>query len=194
MPDAPPDEAVSPETAASPEPSPGTEPEPEVPATAAGPATAAFRVMDVLSVSVDLPTQYPTVHLQEAEPPMRDLIFPIGLPEGVALAHALRQVTTPRPLTHELFTAALRQLGADVVAVRLVGRRGGTYLAELVLSGPRGTVELPCRPSDGINLALRQPVTAPVLADERLLEGPGDVVPVDGGGPGTVDGLPTDVS
>lgn len=148
-------------------------------AGAAGPpeGQSQFRVMDVLSVAIDLPAQHPVVHLQEAEPPLRDLTFPIGLPEGVALAHALRRVSTPRPLTHELFMTALQRLGADVVAVRLVGRTRGTYLAELVLAGPRGTETVPCRPSDGINLALRQPVRAPVLADERLLAGPGDVEP-----------------
>ncbi len=198
MPDAPPDEAVSPEA---PPPRPDVPPPLDVPppqldvppprpdghSPTAGPRRATFRVMDVLSVSVDLPAQYPTVHLQEAEPPLRDLTFPIGLPEGVALAQALRRVATPRPLTHELFTTALQQLGADIATVRLVGRRGGTYLAELVLSGPRGTVTLPCRPSDGIILALRQPVAAPVVADERLLEGPGDVTPPDEGGLGVVD-------
>lgn len=173
MPEAPPDEAVSPEAA--PVPPSATE------ASADGPHAPLprFRVMDVLSVALDLPGQYPTVHLQEAEPPLRDLVFPIGLPEGTALAHALRKVATPRPLTHELFTSALEQLGADVAAVRLIGRRRGTYLAELVLSGPRGTLTLPCRPSDGLTLALRRTVPSPVLADERLLEGGGDVEPGD---------------
>ncbi|MHB1584150.1 MAG: bifunctional nuclease family protein [Acidimicrobiales bacterium] len=170
MPEAPPDEAVSPEAA----PVPPTADAPVPP-----PAGPRFRVMDVLSVALELPGQYPTVHLQEAEPPLRDLVFPIGLPEGTALAHALRRVATPRPLTHELFISALQQLGADVATVRLIGRRAGTYLAELVLSGPRGTLTLPCRPSDGLTLALRQTVPAPVLADERLLEQGGDVEPAD---------------
>jgi bifunctional DNase/RNase len=34
-----------------------------------------------------------------------------------------------------------------------------------------------CRPSDGIVLALRMPVPAPILVDERLLDEVGDVVP-----------------
>jgi bifunctional DNase/RNase len=34
-----------------------------------------------------------------------------------------------------------------------------------------------CRPSDGLVLALRMPVPAPILVDERLLEGSGDVAP-----------------
>lgn len=178
MPEAPSDEAVSPEAAPAQPAAPAVPPSAAaVPTVGRHPPGARFRVMDVLSVALDLPGQYPTVHLQEAEPPLRDLVFSIGLPEGTALAHALRKVATPRPLTHELFTSALEQLGADVAAVRLIGRHGGTYLAELVLSGPRGTLTLPCRPSDGLTLALRRTVPSPVLADERLLEGGGDVEP-----------------
>jgi len=136
-----------------------------------------FRVMDVLSVAVDLPDQYPVVSLQEAEPPLRELSFRIGMPEGVALGYALRGLATPRPLTHDLFSTVLQRLGADVVAVRLTGRQGATYSAELDLMSMRGREVVPCRPSDGIILALRQPVAAPILADQRLLDRTGDVAP-----------------
>lgn len=139
--------------------------------------TPSFRVMDVVRVSVELPDQYPVVVLQEAEGSMRELAFRVGMPEGVALANALRRVASPRPQTHELLVIALQRLGADVVAVRLVGRSGTIYLAELDLMAARGREVISCRPSDGLVLALRQPTPAPVLADERLLSGEGDVVP-----------------
>ncbi|HUA95923.1 MAG TPA: bifunctional nuclease domain-containing protein, partial [Acidimicrobiales bacterium] len=93
------------------------------------------------------------------------------------LANALRRVESPRPQTHELLATTLRRLGVDVVAVRLVGRTGATYLAELDLMGARGREVISCRPSDGLVLAVRQPARAPVLADERLLDGEGDVAP-----------------
>jgi bifunctional DNase/RNase len=136
-----------------------------------------FRVMDVMSVTVELPDQYPLVTLQEAEPPLRELSFRVGLPEGVALAYALRGVSTPRPLTHELFTTVLQRLRADLVAVRLVSRQGSTYSAEMDVMTAQGREVVPCRPSDGIVLAARQVVSAPILADERLLVGTDDVMP-----------------
>jgi bifunctional DNase/RNase len=136
-----------------------------------------FRVMDVMSVTVELPDQYPLVTLQEAEPPLRELSFRVGLPEGVALAYALRGVSTPRPLTHELFTTVLQRLRADLIAVRLVSRQGSTYGAEMDVMTAQGREVVPCRPSDGIVLAARQVVSAPILADERLLVGTGDVTP-----------------
>ena len=150
---------------------------------------AAFRVMDVDDVALDLPAQFPLVTLVEAEPPRRELVFPVGLTEGTAMAQALRRLTGARPMTHELFAHVLQRANIDVIAVRLVGREDGTLLAELDLMTPRGRERLDCRPSDGIVLALRMPVPAVVLVDERLLEDPGDVPraePVDPvGGPGS---------
>lgn len=134
-----------------------------------------FRIMAVESVQVELPDQYPLLALVETEGAGRRLAFRIGLAEGAALAHALHGTMAPRPLTHDLFADVLGRLAVDVVAVRLVGRFGATYLAELELMGPRGREVVACRPSDGIVLALRQRTPAPVLADERLLSTVGDV-------------------
>ena len=141
------------------------------------PSPPAFRVMDVDAVSLELPSQFPTVTLLESEPPFRTLVFPIGLTEGTALALALHKMESPRPLTHELFIQVLLQVRIDVIAVRLTGRDQGNYLAELDLMAPNGRERISCRPSDGLVLALRMPVPAPILVDERLLESSTDVVP-----------------
>jgi uncharacterized protein len=171
---------VRPETDLQPEIVTGPEPAP-VPAPPPAPAPApapAFRVMDVEDVSLELPSQYPAVTLVESEPPMRALVFPVGLPEGTAMAQALRRMSSRRPMTHELFMQVLQRVRIDVIAVRLVGRDEGNLLAELDLMTPDGRERVDCRPSDGLVLALRMPVPAPILADERLLEEAGDVIPM----------------
>jgi bifunctional DNase/RNase len=71
----------------------------------------------------------------------------------------------------------LQRTHIDVIAVRLTGRDQGNYLAELDLMAPAGRERVACRPSDALVLALRMPVSAPILVDERLLEETGDVVP-----------------
>jgi uncharacterized protein len=155
---------------------------PPAPAPAPAPAPT-FRVMDVDDVSLDLPSQYPSVTLVESEPPMRALVFPVGLPEGTAMAQALRRMESRRPMTHELFMQVLQLVRIDVIAVRLVGRDEGNLLAELDLMTTDGRARVDCRPSDGLVLALRMPVPAPILVDERLLEEAGDVVPIRDGTP-----------
>ena len=168
-----------------------TAPDPAQPDPASGvlPVMPVFRVMHVDDVSLDLPSQFPAVTLVEAEPPIRELVFPVGLPEGTAMAQALRRMEGRRPMTHELFSQVLQRARIDVIAVRLVGREEGNVVAELDLMTPAGRERVDCRPSDGIVLALRTPVPAPVLVDERLLEDLGDVEPVaDPGAPGS-DGM-----
>ncbi len=152
-------------------------------------AVPAFRVMDVEDVSVELPSQFPSVTLGESEPPMRQIVFPVGLPEGAALAQALRRMRGRRPMTHELFMDVLQRAHVEVVAVRLTGRDEGNLLAELDLMTPSWRERVDCRPSDGLVLALRMPVPAPILVDERLLEDGGDVVPyADPSTPPSVEG------
>ncbi len=148
------------------------------PAVAPVPPFATFRVMDVEEVSLDLPSQFPSVTLVESEPPQRTLVFPVGLPEGTAIALALRRMEGRRPTTHELFMQVLQRARIDVIALRMIGREEGTLLAELDLMAPGGRERVDCRPSDGIVLALRMPVPAPILVDERLLESHGDLDPI----------------
>jgi uncharacterized protein len=154
------------------------------PGPSAVPVVPVFRVMDVDDVSLDLPSQFPAVTLVETEPPFRELVFPVGLPEGTAMAQAQRRMEGRRPMTHELFIRVLQRARIDVIAVRLIGREEGTLLAELDLMTPTGRERIDCRPSDGLVLTLRMPVPAPILVDERLLEDLGDVAPLaEPGGP-----------
>jgi bifunctional DNase/RNase len=138
----------------------------------------------VSSVSVELPSQHPIVVLRESEAPRRQLSFAIGLQDAVVLSHAMRRIPTPRPLTHELLSGILQGFDIDVVAVRLVGRQGAIYFAELDLRGRNGRLVQSCRPSDGLTVALLQPVPVPILIDRRLFDVDGDVAPP---GPGPVE-------
>ena len=169
---------AAPEAAAAAEATGPATPDPEPAAEPVTPIGPSFRVMAVEDVSLDLPAQFPSVTLVETEPPMRALVFPVGLPEGTAMAQALRRIPGRRPMTHELFMQVLQRAHIDVVAVRLTGREEGNLLAELDLMTPSGREMIDCRPSDGLVLALRMPVPAPVLVDERLLEDGGDVAPL----------------
>ncbi len=136
-----------------------------------------FRMAIVADVSVALPSQFPIVVLRETEAPRRQLSFAVGMQDGVGLSHALRRIPTPRPLTHELVTDVLSGFDIDVVAIRLVGRQGKTYFAELDLRGRTGRNVHSCRPTDALAIALRQAVPVPILIDSRLFEESGDVAP-----------------
>jgi len=130
----------------------------------------AWRVVTVVDVHLELPAVHPEVVLQQSEPPWRQLSIPVGFAEGRAIAYAWRSVPTPRPLTHELLADVLDRHGIDVGALRITGRSGTTYLAELDTSGPRGRQTVSCRPSDGLALVLRRRMATPVLVAEDLFD------------------------
>jgi bifunctional DNase/RNase len=134
----------------------------------------------VSSVTVDLPNQHPAVCLREMETPRRQLTFSVGLQDGIALSHAMRRIPPPRPLTHELMSGVLQRFDIDLVAVRIVGRVGSVHFAELDLRGTSGRSVHSCRPTDGIILALHQPVPVPLLVDARLLQSTDDLHPPGG--------------
>lgn len=148
---------------------------PLVPGTSDG--SPEFRMVIVSSVTLDLPSQHPTVTLRELELPGRSLTFSVGLHDGTVLSHALRRIPTPRPLVHELLGSVIQGFDIDLVAVRLVGRQGALYFAELDLQGRTGRRVYSCRPSDGLTLAISQPISVPILVDARLLSSDADLLP-----------------
>ncbi len=129
-------------------------------------------LMRFIEVSLVLPATHPVLVLEE-EDGGRQLRIPIGTPEGVAIAYAARQLTTARPLTHELTIDILEAYNLTVETVRITAVRGSAYDAEIVLSGPSGMQTLACRPSDGVALALRQSLIAPIVAAPDVLDAAG---------------------
>ncbi len=123
-----------------------------------------------VDVVMALPSTNPTVLLEEVSPPCRVLRIPIGLQEGAAIAYASRGIPTAKPLTHELFVSVLESFGLTVDFVRITSVHKSSFSGELVLSGPRGSRTLACRPSDGIALALRQRLGAPIMVAPDVLD------------------------
>lgn len=136
----------------------------------ATPAPEVYLPVGYVDLAVALPSTNPVVLLQEQDPPGRLLRIPVGLPEGVAISYAAQSLETPKPLTHELMTTLFEAFGLAIEVVRITAVRGAAFSGELVVSGPSGTRTLPCRPSDGIALALRQRLFVPVVAAARVLE------------------------
>lgn len=128
-----------------------------------------FLVLTFGSVTFTLPDSYPTVNLTEEEEPWRPLTIPVALPEAISIAQAVDGTFSPRPNTHDLFANFLREIKADVIATRILREENGIYFAEIDVMTPKGRIQMPCRPSDGIALALRQAVPAPIMCTEEVL-------------------------
>jgi bifunctional DNase/RNase len=110
--------------------------------------------MVVESVRVHMLSSRHVVILKETE---RDRYLPIwiGPWEASAIAMKLQGLSADRPLTHDLFAAALEGLGARVDRVIISSLAEETFHARLLLEHDGRTVEVDARPSDSLALAVR---------------------------------------
>jgi bifunctional DNase/RNase len=130
-----------------------------------------MRLMDVVGVRVEMPSNQPIVLLREVDGE-RYLPIWIGATEATAIAFAQQGVVPARPLTHDLLRDVIGGLGHQLAEVRITELTDGVFFAVLVFDGG---VEVSARPSDAIALALR--TGTPIHADETVLTEAGIAVP-----------------
>ena len=123
--------------------------------------------MTIYGVSFDLVGKQPIVLLKTAEG-AKFLPIWIGHPEAAAILMKLQGASTPRPLTHDLFTDMLGQLDAQVVRITVTELRDNTFYATITVSQNGSEIEVDSRPSDAIALAVR--AEAPIFAADRVIE------------------------
>src|SRR5918999_834524 len=106
----------------------------------------------------------------------RDRYLPIwiGPWEANAIAMRLQGVTPERPLTHDLFSRTLDELGVSISRIIVSDLSEDTFRARLILEAAGESKEIDARPSDAIALAVRAGV--PIFATDAVLDRAG-VVP-----------------
>ncbi len=87
--------------------------------------------------------------------------------EATAIALPLQGVKSPRPLTADLVISVAEHLGAEIVMATIEEIKNETFYASLVLSKGQETINIDCRPSDAIAVALRK--EAPIYVDEKVM-------------------------
>ena len=130
-----------------------------------------MRMMTVVGVRVELPSNQPVVLLKETEG-SRYLPIWIGTVEAAAIAYQQQDVQLSRPLTHDLMRDVLDALDTTLTAVEITELRDTVYLAGLVLDG---RTRVSSRSSDAIALALR--TEAPIGCADAVLDEAGVVLP-----------------
>jgi bifunctional DNase/RNase len=122
--------------------------------------------LEVYSVLYSLLSRHRVVLLKEAH---GDRFLPIwiGQHESEAIAMHLQGASAPRPLTHDLLTSAIGQLGGRLDYVLVNDLANGTFFARLAITHAGGLTLIDSRPSDAIALAVR--ANAPIYAEPEVL-------------------------
>jgi uncharacterized protein len=131
------------------------------------PSEQAMQEMQIYGVSFDLVGKQPIVLLKTAEG-NKFLPIWIGHPEAAAILMKLQSATTPRPMTHDLVTDMLEQLGAQVTRITVTELRENTFYAQITVQLDGSEIDVDSRPSDAIALAIR--ADAPIFAADDVIE------------------------
>jgi bifunctional DNase/RNase len=130
-----------------------------------------YRLVEVIGVRVEMPSNQPIVLLKEIDG-LRYLPIWLGSAEATAIAFVQQQVKPPRPLTHDLFNSVLETFDIDLESVYLTKLEDGIFYAQLNFAGSKF---VSARPSDAIALALRS--NSPIMASLTLLDEAGIEIP-----------------
>jgi len=131
--------------------------------------------MSIKGLMLDPVSNSPIVVLRDEEDKFFLPIW-VGIFEANAIALRLENVSTPRPMTHDLLRDLISQLHAQVTRVVINDLRDSTFFAQIRLTTPGGTLEVDARPSDAIALALR--TEAPIFVAQSVLDQAQTITPV----------------
>jgi bifunctional DNase/RNase len=123
--------------------------------------------MTIKGLMVDPITNMPIVMLRDKEG-RRVLPIWVGVFEANAIALQIENVTTPRPMTHDLLKNVIAVLRARIEMIVVSDLKEDTFFALIYLNVGGEVMAIDARPSDAIALALR--ARAPIFVEERVID------------------------
>jgi bifunctional DNase/RNase len=122
--------------------------------------------MDLKRIIINEVHDQQVIMLRETEGE-RSFPIVIGIFEATSIDRRVRGLPSPRPLTHDLVAAVIDNLGGEFQDIYISELREHTYFAKLRIRKDGELVEVDCRPSDAIALAVTARV--PIFVAEDVL-------------------------
>ncbi|MEY4612303.1 MAG: hypothetical protein RL179_276 [Planctomycetota bacterium] len=97
----------------------------------------------------------------------RSFSIQIGIFEATSIDRKIKKIPSPRPLTHDLLCQTIHSLGGELQEIQITQLKEKTYFATLKIGQNGRVVEVDCRPSDAIALAVTMDV--PIFVFEDVL-------------------------
>ncbi len=123
--------------------------------------------MKIKGLVVDPISKMPIVVLEDLTS-KRILPIWIGVFEANAIALKIENISTPRPMTHDLVKNFLEQLDISVEKIVVNDVRDNTFYAMIHCRYKDQTITIDSRPSDAIALSLR--VDAPIYVEDEVVK------------------------
>lgn len=123
--------------------------------------------VEIDSIRISLVTQHRIVMLKEIDGERQVPIW-IGPCEADAITIELQDVKVARPVTHDLLRNVIGDMGGRVSHVLVKELNDGIFHARLYVDTNGKELDIDCRPSDAIALAVR--VNVPIFIAEAVME------------------------
>ena len=123
--------------------------------------------MAIKGLMVDPITNMPIIILRDRDG-QRVLPIWVGIFEANAIALQMENVSTPRPMTHDLLRNVIEDLKGEVTKVLISDLKENTFYALIYVQAGADLVAIDARPSDAIALALR--TRAPIFVEETVID------------------------
>jgi bifunctional DNase/RNase len=122
--------------------------------------------MELRRIIISEVDEHQVVILKEVE---GDRSFPIviGIFEATSINRRVKREHAPRPLTHDLITSVVDLMGGEIQDIVINELQEHTYYAKLRIRKDGELIEVDCRPSDAIALAVTAKV--PIYVAEDVL-------------------------
>lgn len=108
------------------------------------------------------------IYLKEVEGE-REFPIVIGIFEAQSIDRRVKNIASPRPLTHDLVVSVIEALGGELDSVVITDLREHTYYAKLRIRMNGELIEVDSRPSDAIAVAVTCRPPLPIYVNEEVL-------------------------
>jgi hypothetical protein len=123
--------------------------------------------MDLVRILINEGGDSQIIVIQERDG-LRRFPISIGFFEAAAIDRRLKNIPIPRPMTHELLSGVIAAMGGRLDRIVISDLIDGTFIAKLVIFRGNDRIEVDCRPSDAIALAVAD--ETPIYCDEKVLK------------------------
>lgn len=123
--------------------------------------------MKVMGIALDTRTGSPIVVLHDKDN-RKALPIWIGSAEASAIIRKIENLIVARPMTHDLITDIIKQLGYRIDRIEIATVKEETYYATILVIDKEGNeFGIDARPSDAIAVAIR--VEVPIMVSSAVL-------------------------
>ena len=123
--------------------------------------------MAIKGLMIDQVTSTPIIVLRDKDA-TKVLEIWVGVFEANAIALQIENVSTPRPMTHDLLKNVIQDLRGRIEKIVVSDLKENTFYALIYLTVAGEVMAVDARPSDAIALALR--AHAPIFVEEKVID------------------------